>query len=210
MRSFVPFVTGLLLVAFVFVSTTFSPMLNEAPTESSQARNQHPAAPLGHTESLDTEEVSQSVVRVDRPIFDIDYDDSWVPSVPEFIGGYRVLYISTPKSRACSPSPVIDLQTPQESLSGFLGDPPDVHALMQALPGLPPNVRLSLVPLLLTKKRWLCVIEDGMRPRQEPAAFRGAKYPTCQMARSERQVIELESAYGEPYYQRSVARRRTR
>ena len=152
MRSFVPFVTGLSLVAFVFVSTTFSPMLNEAPTESSQARNQHPAAPLGHTESLDTEEVSQSDVRVDRPIFDIDYDDSWVASVPEVIGGYRVLYISTPKSRACSPSPVIDLQTPQESLSGFLGDPPDVHALMQALPGLPSNVRLSFGPSPIDKE----------------------------------------------------------
>ena len=136
----------------MFVSTTFSPMLNEAPTESSQARNQHPAAPLGHTESLDTEEVSQLDVRVDRPIFDIDYDDSWVASVPEVIGGYRVLYISTPKSRACSPSPVIDLQTPQESLSGFLGDPPDVHALMQALPELPSNVRLSFGPSPIDKE----------------------------------------------------------
>ena len=91
-------------------------------------------------------------VRVDRPIFDIDYDDSWVASVPEVIGGYRVLYISTPKSRACSQSPVIDLQTPQESLSGFLGDPPDVHALMQALPELPSNVRLSFGPSPIDKE----------------------------------------------------------
>ena len=63
-------------------------------------------------------------VRVDRPIFDIDYDDSWVASVPEVIGGYRLLYISTPKSRACSPSPVIDLQTPQEFLERILRRPP--------------------------------------------------------------------------------------
>ena len=152
MRSFVPYVTGLAMVTLALVSLSSGPMPGDAATESNQARNQQPEAPLAQTESVDAEEVSQLDVRVDRPIFDIDYDDSWVASVPEFIGGYRVLYISTPKSRACSPSPVIDLQTPQESLSGFLGDPLDVHALMQALPGLPSNVRLSFGPSPIDKE----------------------------------------------------------
>ncbi len=151
MRRFVPIVAGLTLLVLVFAGTASSPMPNEAATESGQARNQHPAPPRGQTESLDTEGISPAV-RVHRPVFDMDYDDSWVASVPDVIGGYRVLYISTPKRKACSPSPVIVLQAPQESLSEFLGDTPDVHALMQAIPALPANARLSFGRSLIDKE----------------------------------------------------------
>ena len=32
----------------------------------------------------------------DRPVIDVDYDDSWVADFPDVIGGYRVVRITTP------------------------------------------------------------------------------------------------------------------
>ena len=82
----------------------------------------------------------------DRPVIDVDYDDSWVANVPEVIGGYRVLYIITPKSVACSPEPVILLQAPQESMDEFLSAPLDVNSLsaaIRSIPGAPSHFNLS-------------------------------------------------------------------
>ena len=79
----------------------------------------------------------------DRPVIDVDYDDSWVQYVPEVIGGHQVLYIDTPKSRACSSQPVITLLTPKDSVAQFLGAPPDVDSLIRSVPGLPPDISLS-------------------------------------------------------------------
>ena len=80
------------------------------------------------------------------PVFDADYDDSWVANVPDEIGGYRVLYIITPKSVACSPEPVILLQAPQESMDEFLSAPLDVNSLsaaIRSIPGAPSHFNLS-------------------------------------------------------------------
>ena len=80
------------------------------------------------------------------PVFDADYDDSWVANVPDEIGGYRVLYIITPKSVACSPEPVILLQAPQESMDEFLSAPPDSNSLsaaIRSIPGAPSHFNLS-------------------------------------------------------------------
>ena len=79
----------------------------------------------------------------DRPVIDVDYDDSWVQYVPEVIGGHQVLYIDTPKSRACSSLPVITLLTPKDSVAQFLGASPDVDSLIRSVPGLPPDISLS-------------------------------------------------------------------
>ena len=82
----------------------------------------------------------------DRPVIDVDYDDSWVADFPEAIGGYRVLYIITPKSVACSPEPVILLQAPQESMDEFLSAPPDSNSLsaaIRSIPGAPSHFNLS-------------------------------------------------------------------
>ena len=59
-----------------------------------------------------------------QPVLDANYDDSWVASVPEFLGGHRVLHISTPKSRACSSDPIITLIARQESMNEFLESAP--------------------------------------------------------------------------------------
>ena len=80
------------------------------------------------------------------PVFDVDYDDSWVANVPDEIGGYRVLYIITPKSVACSPEPVILLQALQESMDEFLSAPLDVNSLsaaIRSIPGVPSHFNLS-------------------------------------------------------------------
>ncbi len=82
----------------------------------------------------------------DIPVLDEDYDDSWVANVPEVIGGYRVLYIITPKSVACSPEPVILLRAPQESMDEFLSSPLDVNSLratIRSIPGAPSHFNLS-------------------------------------------------------------------
>lgn len=79
----------------------------------------------------------------DRPVLDLGYDDSWVANVPDFIGGYRVIHIGTPRSVACSRSPLITLLAPQKSMDEYLGSAPDVRSLLQTIPGLPSDVQLS-------------------------------------------------------------------
>ena len=109
----------------------------------------------------------------DRPIFDLDYDDSWVANVPEFIGGYRVRYINTPKSLACSVLPIIALQTSQESLDEFLSAPLDIGSLraaIQSIPGVPPKVRMSFSNAPFDKETHA----ERLRRRNENAIKRGA------------------------------------
>ena len=79
------------------------------------------------------------------PVLDTDYDDRWVANVPDVIGGYRVLYISTPKNTACNSTPVIGLRARQKSMDEFLRDSPgpEVDSIVDSIPGVPPDVRLS-------------------------------------------------------------------
>ncbi len=87
----------------------------------------------------------------DRPygprwVFDLGYDDSWVENVPDVIGGFRVIHVSTPKSRACLYRPIVLLQSEQPTLEEYLATPLDVSALraeIASIPGAPSNIRLS-------------------------------------------------------------------
>ena len=87
-------------------------------------------------EDIDENEPS-SVVQNDNPdeepVLDMDYDDSWVANIPEVIGGYKVLYIETPKSVACSHQAQIAFLAHQGSLDEFLAAPLDVHSLRAAI-----------------------------------------------------------------------------
>ena len=108
-----------------------------------------------------------------RPIFDLDYDDSWAANVPDLIGGYRVLYIRTPKSLACSVTPRIGLQTSSESLDEFLSTPLDIRALkaaIQSIPGVPSNVRLVFSKGSMDEE----TRAERLRRRNENAIKRGA------------------------------------
>ena len=49
-----------------------------------------------------------------RPVLDEGYDDSWVANVPEVNGGYRVLFVTTPKSLACSHRPRMTVSNQQK------------------------------------------------------------------------------------------------
>ena len=77
----------------------------------------------------------------DVQVFDPDYDDSWVTSVPEVIAGYRVIEIYTPKNRACTGEPLLTLHTPPGYVSGTLDE---IFATMEAIPEVPSNIRLSM------------------------------------------------------------------
>ena len=82
----------------------------------------------------------------ERPVLDEDYDDSWVANVPEVIGGYRVIRITTPKSLACSHHPRITLLAQQGSMDEFLSAPldlPSLRAAIQSIPGVPSDVGLG-------------------------------------------------------------------
>ena len=75
----------------------------------------------------------------DRPVFDYYYDDSWVANIPEVIGGYEVIRITTPNKVACSREPIITLQFPKPTDVVA----PDPHPLIHAIPGVPSDIRLS-------------------------------------------------------------------
>ncbi len=91
--------------------------------------------------------------RQSSPMLDVNYDDSWVANIPDVIGGHRVRYINTPKSKACTVHPLISLQTQQESIHGFLKDPPDIDSVLQSIPGVPSSYYLSFTPAPFDKEK---------------------------------------------------------
>ena len=110
-----------------------------------------------------------------------DYDDSWIASLPKVVGGYRVLFVDTPKSRACSVAPLIVLQTPNSSLSGFLSAAPDLLQMIQQVPEVPAdagvsftNASIDLEAKAAEDKMWNAQrARDGcirwMRPGESPS-----------------------------------------
>ena len=111
----------------------------------------------------------------DRPVLDVDYDDSWVANFPDVIGGYTVLYITTPKSVACSRTPLISLKAPQESMDEFLSAPLDVNSLEEAIrsiPGVPSSFNLSFSGGLIALEE----VETRIRERNEFMASRGCHH----------------------------------
>lgn len=142
--------------------TSAGAMPNERPESSSdQTPDQRSVEPSSLSESDRPERVNSDdtgnaqgfgTMIADphnESVFDADYDDSWVANIPDVVGGYRVLYIDTPKSIACSSTPLIGLQTPRASLDEFLADAPAINALdaaLESLPGVPSDVTLSFSP----------------------------------------------------------------
>ena len=91
----------------------------------------------------------------DRPVIDVDYDDSWVANVPDLIGGYRIVSINTPKTVACSSEPLIILEATQESMDEFLSTPLDLNSLraaIRAIPGVPSDIGLGFAGNPLDKE----------------------------------------------------------
>ena len=80
------------------------------------------------------------------PGLDLDYDDRWVANIPEFIDGYKVLTVETPKSAACSDWPLITFHATQKSLDEYLAAAPDMNSLREsvlAIPGVPSDIGMS-------------------------------------------------------------------
>ena len=82
-----------------------------------------------------------------NPYLDHDYDDSWVANIPDVIGGYKVIRVTTPKEVAgCHSDSMITFQAPRKTLDEFLSAPVDMASLRAAvlsIEGVPPDVRLS-------------------------------------------------------------------
>lgn len=91
--------------------------------------------------------------RQSSPVLDVNYDDRWVANIPDVVGGHRVRYIDTPKTKACTVHPLISLQTQQESIDGFLKDPPDIDSVLQSIPGVPSSYYLSFTPAPFDMKK---------------------------------------------------------
>ena len=90
-----------------------------------------------------------------RPLFDYDYDDSWVEKVPDVLAGFEIGYIKTPKSMACLNGTIVSVRSTQPTLDEFIANPPDAESLMTALrsiPGAPEgNLYLSFSPKPIDK-----------------------------------------------------------
>ena len=81
-----------------------------------------------------------------RPVFDVNYDDSWVAKFPEVIGGHRVEQITTPRDYACASKPMIYFRASEKTLEEYLEAQYDVRSLREAIndvPGVPSNVSIS-------------------------------------------------------------------
>lgn len=122
------------------------------------------------------EPVARSEKAIDEPVLDLGYDDSWVANFPEFIGGYKVQYIETPKSVACSNQAVIHLVAQQESMDEFLSTPIDIHSLraaIRAIEGVPSDgIVLGFSGILLSEKEieeW----DESIRRQNEDATING-------------------------------------
>ena len=85
--------------------------------------------------------IVQYTVEPDMPVLDLDYDDSWVGSVPEVIAGYRVISIDTPKNRACTREPLLTLHAPPGFVAGTLEE---IFATVESVPAMPSNIIVSM------------------------------------------------------------------
>ena len=135
---------GTLLIFAVVGSVATGLLRNEQQgPRPEQSASEPTAAPSSGIESNRPEPVETAYL---YPVLDLDYDDSWVANVPEFIGGYRVLTVYTPKSKACSDEPLITFHATQKSLDEYLAAAPDIPSLraaVLAIPGVPSDIRLS-------------------------------------------------------------------
>ena len=79
-------------------------------------------------------------------VIDLDYDDSWIANIPDVVGGHKVINITTPKTTACSNSPLISFLALQESMEGYLENLPDIRemrSMLLSIPGVPSDIKMS-------------------------------------------------------------------
>ncbi len=138
----------MLVGTMIFSAVVGSVAAGWLPNQQHGSPSEQPAieprpAPSSESESKQPETTEKTYP---KPYLDLDYDDSWVANVPEVIGGYTVIGITTPKTVACSSAPKITLLALQKSMDDFLSDPPDVRSLrtaIRSLPGVPFDFTLS-------------------------------------------------------------------
>ena len=146
--------TAVVLIATILItalvgSVTARLLPNDRPGYESEHTATQPTAPSSSdSESGRPESVEPAYLNpVLYPVLDLDYDDSWVANVPEFIGGYRVLSVNTPKSYPCSDWTRITFHATQKSLQEYLAaarpDMKSLRAAVLAIPGVPQDVGLS-------------------------------------------------------------------
>ena len=143
-KAVVIMLVGPLIISALVGSAAANWLPNQQQGSPSKASATSPdAAPSPESESKKSETAETPY---HKPYLDLDYDDSWVPNVPEVIGGYTVIRFTTPKTVACSIEPKIILLTQQKSMDDFLSDPPDVRTLrtaIRSIPGVPYDFELS-------------------------------------------------------------------
>ena len=135
---------GALLISGLVGSAAANWLRDQQQGSPSEASATSPdAAPSPESESRKSETAETPY---HKPYLDLDYDDSWLVNVPEVIGGYTIIRITTPKTLACSIEPKIILLAQQKSMDDFLSDPPDVRTLrtaIRSIPGVPHDFELS-------------------------------------------------------------------
>ena len=159
---------GALLIFAVAISVTACLLPNDRQgSESGQTASQPKASSSG-SESGWPESVEPAYLYpVLYPVLHLNYDDRWVANIPEFIDGYRVLTVYTPKSAACMDEPLITFHATQKSLDEYLAVVPDMNSLraaVLAIPGVPSDIRLSFAGAPLD--------ESGEPPGREEYALR--------------------------------------
>ena len=102
-------------------------------------------ASTGMILARDSGELSMPAVSTQTGL-DPNYDDSWTKNIPDTIGGLPVLFVTTPKNKACTHNiPIVHLGTPHDSIEQLL-DKVDGGSILQkvrAIKGVPANVTVS-------------------------------------------------------------------
>ncbi len=154
-------IAPILITAFVYSVTAHLLPNDQQGSESEHTEMQPTATPSAGSESNQPEPAEIAHL---YPVLDLDYDDSWVANIPEFVTGF---YVVTPKSAACSDEPLITFHATQKSLDEYLAAAPDIPSLraaVLAIPGVPSDVRLSFAGARLD--------ESGEPPDREEYASR--------------------------------------
>lgn len=75
-----------------------------------------------------------------------DYDDAWVDTLPDIIGGFDVLFVGTPKNTACSTQPVLIFQSASATAEDHLQqNTGNIVEIVQAIDQIPSDTLISFV-----------------------------------------------------------------
>ncbi|MBN4064423.1 hypothetical protein JYU04_01655 [Dehalococcoides mccartyi] len=80
------------------------------------------------------------------PVIQLDYDDSWVNDIPDSIGEFAVVFIETPKNKACLPTPVIILRHDQPTIEGYLQEAnQNIIEDVRSIENIPHDILISFI-----------------------------------------------------------------